>query len=1142
MATQYIMYSASPDGSNMVSTPTAETIYRGIAYMPDSISTNPNLINSSTTYQNRVVNTWDWVSPQYNLNNMGIRPNDKITILSTVKIPSNAPKGIALNARFHASDTVYTDRPLNLADKGLILPGEEKENYTIATVPELVSTSGLPPVTVRIRYGRIDGNGTGDSFTTQGKCDGIFLGDTVKTWKPSPSDWLADKANYTWTNRGTTATRYSATIIGSGMTTDKQSSSKYTGLVTVPEDLYLHQNLLKDSAYYNNKAPFFKSVGTGTATTETVVLDGYSCTKVTLSETPSPGNKGVYLYNDSDRFYSLLQPYDTVVASFMIKGSIKWSPTSPAFERSTLLSLTNKKNSYPDWERVVWIGRRTELAGAFNFYSDDTQAHIFYLRDVCIQKAEEFTGYKIPPQEFVTNPYNFKWEPIEKTSIRYSMRPNGIDMTKEKLLNSKFVGISYISPDVYKNANLLLNTEYKNTQISGVPEYYTFGGLYFSVAGSQISLSQTEVSSTGRRQFTQRVDMNSEPITVSFSAEVYIPSSTQFKSGEFSNYYIRNYRVDGTFIDIGSIYLTSLERDKWIQINGSAMLSATTTYVNVSLAFGESTIGEVRVRKQKLEIGSTQTPWTLAIPDWFETPSSYTWVPIDERTIRYSPNANGSGLTVSRKWDSRYRGVGNIPLDLYSNRNILSGTARFTDWIISSPNLIENKGDYSTITFDRPIATQGEGYVDLLRKTNLSLKPDTYYTFSFYEEEASGDYSTYIFSDVAVEENVMTSEGRKNTFSDTRIVWNQRGTGIRKWVTFKTRSDINIGAYKNVLFRYHYSNPKVDFKLKVSRPMLVEGKDVTAWKQSPEDWANNPLNLTWYALPDVLQPEQNGNIEGMFPITNLKISNGIYYHLNVTKDTSLPYSREIPGWTYFTVLDCKFNNTLNAGNTNILLSQLEGLVIKRRKKGTFNWITLKEIKVNSPADLNIVYQDSFLPSGSEFQYALVPILNGNIEGEYVMNEVFSSFNGVFISDNETIFKLYNAVVYGGTTANTTKGMIQPIGRRYPIMVNNSEVNYKAGQISAQLLGYKFEKTRNIDRFDIVGQTDDLTDYLNTNTAKVITDWNGNIYVSRINNSPNISYNSAYGNGITTVSFDWVEQGKYDNQEEMYENGLVDTRG
>ena len=194
-----IRYSANPDGSNMVDRPTPETVYRGVAYMPAEISNNPNLISSSTTYQNRTVNVWDWQGRRYLFNDLGIKIGDKITVMSTVKLPPTAPKGITINARFFNQNDLYADKPTNVAERGFASIGEEKEIYSVTTVPNLVSSTNLlPPISVEIRYSRNDPDGTGDSFIVQGKCDGIFLGDTVKTWKPSPSDWIANPTNYTW--------------------------------------------------------------------------------------------------------------------------------------------------------------------------------------------------------------------------------------------------------------------------------------------------------------------------------------------------------------------------------------------------------------------------------------------------------------------------------------------------------------------------------------------------------------------------------------------------------------------------------------------------------------------------------------------------------------------------------------------------------------------------------------------------------------------------------------------------------------------------------------------------------------------------------------------------------------------------------
>ena len=42
-------------------------------------------------------------------------------------------------------------------------------------------------------------------------------------------------------------------------------------------------------------------------------------------------------------------------------------------------------------------------------------------------------------------------------------------------------------------------------------------------------------------------------------------------------------------------------------------------------------------------------------------------------------------------------------------------------------------------------------------------------------------------------------------------------------------------------------------------------------------------------------------------------------------------------------------------------------------------------------------------------------------------------------------------------------------------------------------------------------------------------------------SPTIDYVSSYGNGITNVSFSWVEKGKYNDQSELYDNGFIDIQ-
>lgn len=218
--------------------------------------------------------------------------------------------------------------------------------------------------------------------------------------------------------------------------------------------------------------------------------------------------------------------------------------------------------------------------------------------------------------------------------------------------------------------------------------------------------------------------------------------------------------------------------------------------------------------------------------------------------IRYSPNSNGSSMTESRQPNSQYIGFGYMPKEVYEHENLILNSKDFgLNWS-GFPSTVENVGNYSTIKINRTIEqqTNSANYDDILKQNNVIIKPNTFYTFSFYEEEASGQYSTYIYggSGVSIDGNVDTSEGIRTVFGDTKIDWINRGTSIRKWVTFKTRP--NIDGTKQVLFRCFYKNPKINYNIKISRPCLIEGENIFSWTPAPSDWLADPNNYTWMPL------------------------------------------------------------------------------------------------------------------------------------------------------------------------------------------------------------------------------------------------------------------------------------------------------
>ena len=96
-------------------------------------------------------------------------------------------------------------------------------------------------------------------------------------------------------------------------------------------------------------------------------------------------------------------------------------------------------------------------------------------------------------------------------------------------------------------------------------------------------------------------------------------------------------------------------------------------------------------------------------------------------------------------------------------------------------------------------------------------------------------------------------------------------------------------------------------------------------------------------------------------------------------------------------------------------------------------------------------------------------------------------------------------------------------------------------MTANLYGYNFEETRRIDRNDVIKQADDFLKFVTNGKSFCITDWNGNIWIGKTNVAPTLSYNNSYGNGIITINLSFVEQGKYNNQRDMKNNGLLNVQ-
>lgn len=273
-------------------------------------------------------------------------------------------------------------------------------------------------------------------------------------------------------------------------------------------------------------------------------------------------------------------------------------------------------------------------------------------------------------------------------------------------------------------------------------------------------------------------------------------------------------------------------------------------------------------------------------------------------------------------------------------------------------------------------------------------------------------------------------------------------------------------------------------------------------------------------------------------INNVKLTNAIFEHFNVTQNINTEVNTNIPtAWDYDTILDANFENNLNAGNVDFLVEQISAIKIKRRVQGTFDWLTLATIPINSVNDLNFVFNDLLNKNGVQYEYAFVPIIE-NVEGNYIIDTIFSQFNGVFIGDAQNIYKFLYEVEYGSNSRNQQVGIFEVLGQQYPVFVANGALSYESGSVTATILNDDYEKTGVIDRIAITQQKDIIKDFLTNKKAKILKDWNSNEWLCIVNSNINVTYKSNYGMGIPSIQFDWTQIGDASNQQDLYKNGIL----
>lgn len=274
-------------------------------------------------------------------------------------------------------------------------------------------------------------------------------------------------------------------------------------------------------------------------------------------------------------------------------------------------------------------------------------------------------------------------------------------------------------------------------------------------------------------------------------------------------------------------------------------------------------------------------------------------------------------------------------------------------------------------------------------------------------------------------------------------------------------------------------------------------------------------------------------------IQTTTIKNAIFDHVNVSRATNLPVSTAKPEeWDYDTIINAPLDGNLNGGNVEALVENITAIKVKRRVKGSFDWITLKVIPVNSPADLTFALTDWLNAYDVEYEYAFV-LMQENIESNYIINSIVSKFDGVFIGDATAMYRLMYDVGYGTTTRNQSVGVFTPLGRQYPVVIANGLLNYDSGSVEATILNDSFDDSGVVDRVAISHKIADIKKFFANHKPKILKDWNGNIWLCCLVDNPQVNYLDGTTGGVPHVTINWTQIGDATDKEDLFNNGLID---
>lgn len=271
-------------------------------------------------------------------------------------------------------------------------------------------------------------------------------------------------------------------------------------------------------------------------------------------------------------------------------------------------------------------------------------------------------------------------------------------------------------------------------------------------------------------------------------------------------------------------------------------------------------------------------------------------------------------------------------------------------------------------------------------------------------------------------------------------------------------------------------------------------------------------------------------------ITAIQIFDGSYSRIFLSTNPDLTINNIDDPWDEYTQMNANFSKGIDAGNSGFSLRNTDHLVIRRRESGTYNWTTIFVKDIKKIEDFNIVMHDTYARAGAEYEYSISSFLSG-IENSYVIQNVYSDFEGFYITDKDCLYGTIYDIDGCDTSRNITAKTLELLNSKYMTVVSNSALNCDSGSISGTFLKMN-ENDISVNLSVSLEYRNNFKNRLANKKPLILKIDDGRIWMIRVSSNPNDTRGGH--RDIRQINFEWVEIGDVNDMKDLYMNGFSDV--